>query len=154
MSANRLNVVVTLVLAVAFLAAESGNAQADGYPQFGPKRPSMSAPQKYCGKKLSNALQIICDGVYNSMFKKSVQAPEEGNTGRIGNNFNYAGVQEMQMADYPVYSPFMSPTKAQGILDGRFAGRRRRESRGIHEECCLNACTISELSSYCGNLNN
>nr|XP_012218776.1 PREDICTED: LIRP isoform X2 [Linepithema humile] len=134
MSANRLNVVVTLVLAVAFLAAESGNAQADGYPQFGPKRPSMSAPQKYCGKKLSNALQIICDGVYNSMFKKSVQ--------------------EMQMADYPVYSPFMSPTKAQGILDGRFAGRRRRESRGIHEECCLNACTISELSSYCGNLNN
>jgi len=77
MSANRLNMVVTLVLAVAFLAAESGNARADGYPQFAPKRPSVSAPQKYCGKKLSNALQIISDGVYNSMFKKNGQGEYE-----------------------------------------------------------------------------
>jgi len=71
---NRLNVVVTLVFAIAFLVAESGNAQVDGFPQsYNPKRSSMSAPQRYCGKKLSNALQIVCDGVYNSMFKKSGQ---------------------------------------------------------------------------------
>lgn len=71
MSANRLNVLVTLMLAVALLVTESGNAQMDGYPQFKSKRSAVNAPQKYCGKKLSNALQIICDGVYNSMFKKS-----------------------------------------------------------------------------------
>ncbi|XP_050452134.1 LIRP isoform X2 [Cataglyphis hispanica] len=134
MSANRLNILVTLMIAIAFLATESGNAQADGYPQFNPKRPTMSVPQKYCGKKLSNALQIICDGVYNSMFKKSGQ--------------------EMEMADYPLayeFPPFLPRARARGMLDGPFAGRRyRRQSRGIHEECCLNACTISELSSYCG----
>lgn len=59
------------MLAVALLVTESGNAQMDGYPQFKSKRTAVNAPQKYCGKKLSNALQILCDGVYNSMFKKS-----------------------------------------------------------------------------------
>ncbi|XP_011166756.2 LOW QUALITY PROTEIN: LIRP [Solenopsis invicta] len=138
MSANRLNVLVTLMLAVALLVTESGNAQVDGYLQFNPKRSAVSSPQKYCGKKLSNALQIICDGVYNSMFKKSGQ--------------------EMEMADYPLaydispyLPPFLSRARARGMLDGRFAGRRyRRESRGIHEECCINGCTINELTSYCG----
>ncbi|XP_012529677.2 LOW QUALITY PROTEIN: LIRP [Monomorium pharaonis] len=134
MSANRLNVLVTLMLAVALLVTESGNAQVDGYPQFNLKRSAVSSPQKYCGKKLSNALQIICDGVYNSMFKKSGQ--------------------EMEMADYPLaydFPPFLSPARARGMLDGRFAGRRyRREPRGIHEECCINGCTINELTSYCG----
>ena len=77
MSANRLNVLVSLLLAVALLVTESGNAQVDGYPQFSSKRSAVSAPQKYCGKKLSNALQIICDGVYNSMFKKSGQGEFE-----------------------------------------------------------------------------
>ncbi|XP_029669117.1 LIRP isoform X1 [Formica exsecta] len=154
MSANRLNVLVTMMIAIAFLATESGNAQADGYPQFNPKRPTMSVPQKYCGKKLSNALQIICDGVYNSMFKKSGQAREEGSTGHRDINFDYVRTQEMEMADYPLayeFPPFLPRARARGMLDGPFAGRRyRRESRGIHEECCLNACTISELSSYCG----
>ncbi|CAL1683663.1 unnamed protein product [Lasius platythorax] len=156
MSANRLNVLVTLMIAVAFLATESGNAQADGYPQFNPMRPTRNVPQKYCGKKLSNALQIICDGVYNSMFKKSGgQAQEEANNGRRGINFDYVR-QEMEVADYPSYGyssylPFLTSAKARGMLDGSLAGRRfRRQSRGIHEECCINACTINELSSYCG----
>jgi len=73
MSANRLNVLVTLMLAVALLVMESGNAQVDVYTQFDSTSKRTSAPQKYCGKKLSNALQIICDGVYNSMFKKNGQ---------------------------------------------------------------------------------
>ncbi|XP_072743378.1 insulin-like peptide 2 isoform X3 [Anoplolepis gracilipes] len=154
MSTNRLNVLVTLMIAIAFLATESGNAQADGYPQFNPKR-LVGTPQKYCGKKLSNALQIICEGVYNSMFKKSAQAREEANTqSRRDINFDYVRTQEMEMADYPGYEfhPFMSRERARGMLDGPFgrrSNRNRRESRGIHEECCINACTISELSSYC-----
>lgn len=152
MSVNQLNVLVTLIIAVAFLATESGNAQADGYPQF-PMRSIRNVPQKYCGKKLSNALQIICDGVYNSMFKKSGQAREEASTGRRGTNFDYVRAQEMEMADNPFYEspPFLPRARARGMLDGSFADRRyRRQSRGIHEECCVNACTMNELSSYCG----
>ncbi|KAG5317123.1 LIRP protein, partial [Pseudoatta argentina] len=154
MSANRLNVLVTLLLAVALLVTESGNAQVDGYPQFSSKRSAVSAPQKYCGKKLSNALQIICDGVYNSMFKKSGQAREEANVDSRDSNFDYVRTQEMEMADYPIayeFPPFLPRARARGMLDGRFAGRRyRRQGRGIHEECCINPCTISELTSYCG----
>ncbi|XP_018359327.1 PREDICTED: LOW QUALITY PROTEIN: LIRP [Trachymyrmex cornetzi] len=154
MSANRLNVLVTLLLAVALLVMESGNAQVDGYPQFSSKRSAVNAPQKYCGKKLSNALQIICDGVYNSMFKKSGQAREEANVDSRDSNFDYVRTQEMEMADYPIayeFPPFLPRARARGMLDGRFAGRRyRRQGRGIHEECCINPCTINELTSYCG----
>ncbi|KYN31983.1 hypothetical protein ALC56_13736 [Trachymyrmex septentrionalis] len=154
MSANRLNVLVSLLLAVALLVTESGNAQVDGYPQFSSKRSAVSAPQKYCGKKLSNALQIICDGVYNSMFKKSGQAREEANVDSRDSNFDYVRTQEMEMADYPIayeFPPFLPRARARGMLDGRFAGRRyRRQGRGIHEECCINPCTINELTSYCG----
>ncbi|XP_011863843.1 PREDICTED: LIRP-like [Vollenhovia emeryi] len=138
MSANRLNVLVTLMLAVALLVTESGNAQMNGNSQSRSAGSARSPPQRYCGKKLSNALQLICDGVYNSMFKKNEEP-------------------EMEMADYPLtyefsppYTPFLSRTMARAILDGRLGSRRyRRQSRGIHEECCLNACTISELSTYC-----
>jgi len=61
-------------------------------------------------------------------------------------------VAEMEMADYPFrYEsfPFVPPERASGMLN-RMPGGRFRRSRGIHEECCVNACTISELSSYCG----
>ncbi|KAL6257039.1 hypothetical protein P5V15_011974 [Pogonomyrmex californicus] len=164
MSANRLNVLVILMLAVAVLATESGNAQMDGYPSQYPQNPSYNpsysykeqqpqTAQKYCGHKLSNALQIICDGVYNSMFKKSGQAREEASVDRR-DTFDYVRDQEMEIADYPFayeFPPFLSRARARGMLNGRFAGRRyRRQSRGIHEECCAKACTITELSSYCG----
>ncbi|XP_029163216.1 LIRP isoform X2 [Nylanderia fulva] len=134
MSSNRLNVLVTLIIVVAFLATESGNAQADGYPQFDSVLHSRTSPQRYCGKKLSNALQLVCDGVYNSMFKKSGQV-------------------EMEMADYPYEPPpFLPRARARGMLDRVFGGnkRYRRQTRGIHEECCLNACSMNELATYCG----
>lgn len=73
-------------------------------------------------------------------------------------HYRFVFVSEMEMADYPLaydispyLPPFLSRARARGMLDGRFAGRRyRRESRGIHEECCINGCTINELTSYCG----
>ncbi|XP_029163217.1 LIRP isoform X3 [Nylanderia fulva] len=154
MSSNRLNVLVTLIIVVAFLATESGNAQADGYPQFDSVLHSRTSPQRYCGKKLSNALQLVCDGVYNSMFKKSGQVVrEEANTGRRSTGFDYVRTQEMEMADYPYEPPpFLPRARARGMLDRVFGGnkRYRRQTRGIHEECCLNACSMNELATYCG----
>lgn len=72
MSVYRLSVIVTLVLAVAFLVPESGNAQSDSSYQLG-TRLSVDVPQRYCGRRLSNILQTVCTGVYNNMFKKNVQ---------------------------------------------------------------------------------
>jgi hypothetical protein len=68
MSTYRLNTLATLAL-VALLLVQLAIAQSDIY-QYEQKRQGAS---KYCGKHLSNALQLVCHGLYNSMFKKSGQ---------------------------------------------------------------------------------
>lgn len=44
--------------------------------QFVRKRPS-NGMNKYCGKNLANALHLLCNGVYNSMFKKRNQGKKQ-----------------------------------------------------------------------------
>ena len=46
--------------------------------------------------------------------------------------------------------PFRSRENAHAMM-GRlgYNERFRRDSRGIHDECCVKACTIDELISYC-----
>ncbi|XP_058789500.1 LIRP-like isoform X2 [Phymastichus coffea] len=93
------------------------------------KRQGMS---KYCGKHLVNTLQLICHGLYNTMFKRD---------------------QEMDLDDYPSYDdsyPFRSRARARAMMMGRFGGSRyRRQSRGVHDECCVKSCSVAELVSYC-----
>ncbi|XP_015188910.1 PREDICTED: LIRP-like [Polistes dominula] len=129
MSTYRFNVFATFVLIVASFLIKFGNTQYS----YQDKRQSMTL-HKYCGQNLSNALGLLCDGVYNSMFKKSGQ--------------------EMEIADYPFgfddSYPFRSAVTANAMM-GRFAGRRfRRESRGVYDECCVKPCSIQELATYCG----
>ncbi|XP_012265008.1 LIRP [Athalia rosae] len=133
MSTNWLNVVLALLLAVALAVPHLSRAQSDIF-RFGEKRQSQNTQNKYCGKNLSNALQLLCNGVYAQMFKK--------------------GGQEMEMDDYPYgYDdsyPFRTRASANAMM-GRFGGGRfRRQSRGVHDECCVKPCSVSELTSYCG----
>ncbi|KAK2580605.1 hypothetical protein KPH14_007723 [Odynerus spinipes] len=137
MSTYRFNVIAALMLLVVSILVELGSTQSGMFP-YEDKRQSLTL-HKYCGKNLSNALRLLCDGVYNSMFKKSGQ--------------DLVGL-EMEMDDYPFgYDesyPFRSAVTANAMM-GRFAGRRfRRESRGVYDECCAKACSIQELTSYCG----
>ncbi|XP_001601730.2 LIRP [Nasonia vitripennis] len=129
MSTSRLSGLVTLTFAI-LLLLQLVQAQSDVY-QYEQKRQGAS---KYCGQQLSNALQLVCHGRYNPMFKKSVG-------------------QGMEMDDYPFnYDdsyPFRSRAVANAMM-GRFgAGRFRRDSRGVHDECCLKSCTMNEMRSYC-----
>ncbi|XP_074100144.1 insulin-like peptide 2 isoform X1 [Cotesia typhae] len=129
MSKYRCNVIAILVVVV-LLAVNLAKGQSENFP-YREKRQEGPATH-YCGKRLSNALQIFCNGVYNSMFKKS--------------GF------EMEMDDYPyAYDyPLRSRASANAMM-GRFGGARfRRQSRGVHDECCVKPCSISELMSYCG----
>ncbi|XP_015588287.1 LIRP [Cephus cinctus] len=131
MSIHRLNVLLAMVLVIAIVLPQMANGQSDVY-QYGQKRTSITT--KYCGKHLSNALQLLCNGVYNSMFKKSGQ--------------------EMEMDDYPYNYDEAYPLRSRASTNammGRFAGVRfRRQSRGVHDECCVKSCSVSELTSYCG----
>ncbi|XP_063989420.1 uncharacterized protein LOC135168808 [Diachasmimorpha longicaudata] len=126
----RSHAISTLVVVVAF-TIQFIHTQSDVY-QYGNKRQAGSSAHKYCGKHLSNALQLICDGLYNPMFKKSGQG--------------------IEMDDYPYMYDFPFRTRATAnTMMGQVSGKRfRRQSRGVHDECCVKSCSISELTSYCG----
>ncbi|XP_066591752.1 LIRP-like isoform X2 [Prorops nasuta] len=125
MSTYRLCIFVTVLLVLVIILADLGHAQVDIF-QYAQKRPQNTVT-KYCGIKLSNALHMVCNGMYNQMFKKSGQ--------------------ELESRDYG-YVAQLSPERANAMLS-RFAGRFRRESRGVYDECCVKACTTDELRSYC-----
>ncbi|XP_044018615.1 LIRP-like isoform X2 [Aphidius gifuensis] len=118
---------IALLLVMSFIAVNLTNCQSDLYDYIR-KRPEKQA-EYYCGQKLSNALELICGGIYNGMIKKNNQELDMDNFAYFYNN-------------WPLRS-----TASFGI------GRFRRQSRGIHDECCLKPCSASELRSYCASPN-
>lgn len=67
--------------------------------------------------------------------------------------FFSSSVSGMEIDDYPFnYDdsyPFRSRAVANAMM-GRFGGGRfRRDSRGVHDECCVKPCSLSEMLSYC-----
>ncbi|XP_075215749.1 LIRP-like [Lycorma delicatula] len=90
---------------------------------------------KYCGKNLVAALQLICNGVYNSMFKKSSYSDEINNEDWIMNT-------DIENVQYP----FKSRASATALMPGTFHGR----TRGIYDECCRKSCSVREMAGYCG----
>lgn len=62
--------ILTLMFVMTLLIIHLADGQSDVY-QYAQKRQQPNVPLKYCGKYLSTTLQFVCNGVYNSMFKKS-----------------------------------------------------------------------------------
>ncbi|KAG6794764.1 LIRP-like [Apis laboriosa] len=128
MFANRLYVFVNLVPVVVILVPVAEVVRSDVF-QYGQKGQTVTEMHQYCGRTLSSTLQIMCGSVYNSRFKKSNQ--------------------EMEMDDYMAFYGYdLYPYKS--IKNAKKMIRFRRNSKGIHEECCLKSCTTEELRSYCG----
>ncbi|XP_066602226.1 LIRP-like isoform X1 [Prorops nasuta] len=154
MSTYRLCIFVTVLLVLVIILADLGHAQVDIF-QYAQKRPQNTVT-KYCGIKLSNALHMVCNGMYNQMFKKSGQGEcvtsqkptQKSPTGSWSLRTKwFAFISELESRDYG-YVAQLSPERANAMLS-RFAGRFRRESRGVYDECCVKACTTDELRSYC-----
>ncbi|KAG8225997.1 hypothetical protein J437_LFUL003056 [Ladona fulva] len=99
---------------------------------MGEKRSS----SKFCGTNLSNALQLVCNGIYNPMFKKS--PPGEFADPDNESPYWLPPLEEIQF-------PFRPKASAK-VLIGSF----RRQKRGVYDECCRKSCTVNELTSYCG----
>ncbi|KAK9300368.1 hypothetical protein QLX08_006910 [Tetragonisca angustula] len=128
MHTNRLYTLVSLMLLTVILMPIAGHAQSDMF-QYGQKEQSMSEMHQYCGRMLSSTLEIMCGSVYNPRFKKSNQEMEMD---------NYMGYS------YDLHSYLKSYKNAVEMI------KFRRNTRGVHEECCLKSCTTEELRSYCG----
>ncbi|KOC67243.1 LIRP protein [Habropoda laboriosa] len=127
MSVYRLNALISLMLMIIILMPEAEHAKSNVF-RYERKRQAEIEVRKYCGDNLSSALQRVCAGVYNTPFKKSNQ--------------------EMEMDDYMAYNYDLHPYKS--IENARRMLRFRRNSPGVHEECCSKPCSTEEIRSYCG----
>uniref|UniRef100_A0A1B6C0M2 Insulin-like domain-containing protein n=1 Tax=Clastoptera arizonana TaxID=38151 RepID=A0A1B6C0M2_9HEMI len=79
---------------------------------------------KYCGRSLVYVLQVVCDGVYQGMFHKS--SPPGA---------SYEGKHKK------LFKPKEEALKIR---------KKMRNRRGITYECCVQGCSVAELSTYCG----
>ncbi|XP_012287301.1 LIRP [Orussus abietinus] len=146
-----------LVGLVALLGLGRASGQLDA--PWEPRYARSGAVSKYCGRHLSTALQLVCKGNYNSMFKKSIRESGTETDTEAAEYEDDVGPNEVEPAE-----PFLSRTVALAMAmamaspraggRGRWLGDRdrdrfRRAARGVHDECCLKPCSISQLASYC-----
>ncbi|XP_071442169.1 LIRP-like [Hetaerina americana] len=109
---------------------------------MGEKRSS----SKYCGRYLSNALQVVCNGVYNNPIHKKSSGD------LIPAEFMHADPDSdsgfwLQNSDLEALTfPFRPKASATPLAPGSF----RRVTRGVYDECCRKSCTFHEMATYCG----
>jgi len=82
-----------------------------------------SRPYRLCGDALTNMLEFVCYG------------------GDTENGFNIAKRKEQFTADK------MLPGVEVKLLES--SSRSKRGKRGVVDECCYTACTLSTLVTYC-----
>ncbi|XP_046395354.1 LIRP-like [Ischnura elegans] len=112
---------------------------------------------RYCGRYLVQALQVVCNGVYNSPFvpvsKKSsgdylptdLLRPEDLKAPDVDQDMPNALwlLRSPAAADYFPPPPLF---RREALASGGF----HRVTRGVHDECCRNSCTFQQLQMYCG----
>uniref|UniRef100_A0A646QDY2 Bombyxin C-1 n=1 Tax=Hemiscolopendra marginata TaxID=943146 RepID=A0A646QDY2_9MYRI len=86
-----------------------------------------SGNRRYCGSRLSDALEAVCKGEY--------QKPTNLKRMSIG---RYLGLRRNSDSDWSFSSPDFSDT----IFTNR-------QLRGVVDECCKNPCSYRQLTSYC-----
>ncbi|XP_075234975.1 LIRP-like [Lycorma delicatula] len=94
---------------------------------------------KYCGRNLANALQLVCGGIYNSMFSKKSDPGVDMDWLR-----DLEILEPTEELGYQLFRPRMH---AQALLSPN--GSFKRHTRGAYDECCLKSCSVKEMSGYC-----
>lgn len=108
---------------------------------------------RYCGSNLADVLQMVCKNPQLLIGKRS--SPSFGYSGikiHHSETFNYYlhfQFNELLLAGKnPSMSwPFISSDKAHQLLRGQ--NIFHRNTRGVHDECCLKGCSFKEMASYC-----
>ncbi|XP_017787023.1 PREDICTED: LIRP [Nicrophorus vespilloides] len=121
---------------------------------------SQSGKTYMCGARITEALSIICEGIYNAPLKKASGA-SISHSSSVGLN-DLEEFKEPKMDEYVKWQilnaiskeneqiranmmmPFQQRFQSLGLMKTRF-----RRSPGIVEECCLKGCTIDEMQDYC-----
>ncbi|XP_055838925.1 bombyxin B-9-like [Episyrphus balteatus] len=94
------------------------------------------AAETYCGRKLGNTLDLICEFGFGTKLKKSV---------KLEPNDYYSDTDEDMPFSFEKF-PFLAKFQENSL-----AKTRRRRYGGIANECCDKPCTMDELRSFCRN---
>lgn len=103
---------------------------------------------KFCGDHLSNMVSIVCRGKYNSPHKKSSKKILTMHfaffiivflANDVMEQYEYGEEVPEEQYEYP----FLPKRNAFMLLPNE------KNKRGIVQECCVKACTLAELQSYC-----
>ncbi|XP_058831026.1 LIRP-like [Topomyia yanbarensis] len=87
---------------------------------------------RYCGRKLTETLAMLCQGRYPMMsHHRSEYLSDQPHL-----------PVEVEVATLP-------DSGAHGFPYSRSKGHRRVRRAGIYDECCKKSCSYNELRSYC-----
>lgn len=87
---------------------------------------------RYCGPNLSEVLSLVCRGRYN--------------TPPPVHDIQRRDVSETTFEEEEVDFPYASRAKLFKFIHKL---KRRRQKRGVYNECCENPCSYDVLVSYC-----
>ncbi|XP_037940695.1 LIRP-like [Teleopsis dalmanni] len=94
---------------------------------------------RFCGDKLTEVLDVLCETGFNHKFKKS----------QIANNDFKNDIEDDDFASPFGDFPLMGGLFTEGTAN-MLAKTRRRRMNGIAYECCeKKGCTVLELLTYC-----
>lgn len=84
---------------------------------------------RYCGRKLTETLAMLCQGRYPMMGHHRSE---------------YLSDQPQQPVEIEV-----ATLPDSGVVSRGFPHHRRVRRAGIYDECCKKSCSYTELKSYC-----
>lgn len=87
---------------------------------------------RYCGRKLTETLAMLCQGRYPMMSHHRSEYLSDQPQSQV----------EVEVATLP-------DNGSHGFPYSRSTAHRRVRRAGIYDECCKKSCSYAELKSYC-----
>lgn len=87
---------------------------------------------RYCGRKLTETLAMLCQGRYPMMSHHRSEYLSDQPQAQV----------EVEVATLP-------DSGSHGFPYSRSTAHRRVRRAGIYDECCKKSCSYAELKSYC-----
>lgn len=106
---------------------------------------------KYCGRKLTEALEYLCQGRYpmmsNHRSARSTRQKWPNHIRHLDHKMKYLSDQPQSQVKVEVAT--LPDSGSHGFPHRRSHAHRRVRRAGIYDECCKKSCSYVELISYC-----
>ncbi|XP_028127828.1 bombyxin F-1-like [Diabrotica virgifera virgifera] len=97
-------------------------------------------PKKYCGSRLTSAMNLVCRGRYYGPNNKRSTHNDLKNM-----KSDFLDTIDSDYSNTDVIYPYVSTDPVFSLL----LPKKIQKSFGIVNECCYNPCTTDTMSQYC-----